>query len=170
MWNRTSFRPLEGFVYAITPFNFTSIAGNLPTSPAIMGNVVVWKPAQYAIYSAYYLMKMFKEAGLPDGVINFVPGDPELITTSCIKHKLFAGIHYTGSTQIFRDIWKSIGDNIHNYKNYPRIVGETGGKDFVFAHNTAGVQELATALVRGAFEYAGQKCSAASRVRAIIPL
>jgi 1-pyrroline-5-carboxylate dehydrogenase len=163
VWNRTSFRPLEGFVYAITPFNFTSIAGNLPTSPAIMGNVVVWKPAQYAIYSAYYLMKMFKEAGLPDGVINFVPGDPELITTSCVKHTLFAGIHYTGSTQIFRDIWRAIGDNIHNYKNYPRIVGETGGKDFIFAHNTAGVQELATALVRGAFEYAGQKCSAASR-------
>jgi 1-pyrroline-5-carboxylate dehydrogenase len=163
VWNRVSFRPLEGFVYALTPFNFTSIAGNLPTAPAIMGNVVVWKPAQYAIYSAYYLMKLFKDAGLPDGVINFVPGDPELVTNTCITHPDFAGIHYTGSTEVFRDIWKTIGNNIANYKNYPRIVGETGGKDFIFAHHSADVNELVTALIRGAFEYAGQKCSAASR-------
>ncbi len=163
VWNRLEYRALEGFVFALTPFNFTAIAGNLPTSCAMMGNTVVWKPAFSQIYSAQVLMEIFMNAGLPDGVINliFTPGSAtgEVI----LQHKEFAGIHFTGSTEVFQDIWKTIGNNIHNYKSYPRIVGETGGKDFVYAHPSCGIDDVATALVRGAFEYQGQKCSAASR-------
>jgi 1-pyrroline-5-carboxylate dehydrogenase len=162
-WNRVEQRPLEGFIFAITPFNFTSIAGNLPTSPAMMGNVVLWKPASSAVYVAYFLMQMFKEAGLPDGVINFIPGSGGSVGRPVMARKELAGIHFTGSTPVFQNMWKTIGDNIANYETYPRIVGETGGKDFVFAHPTAEVQALETALIRGAFEYQGQKCSAASR-------
>ncbi len=162
-WNYSEFRPLEGFVFALTPFNFTSIAGNLPAAPAMMGNVVVWKPSKTAIYSAIVIMEILQEAGLPDGVINlvFVPGPAaaDIIFSS----PDFAGIHYTGSTEIFQNIWKTIGENIHKYKSYPRIVGETGGKDFIFADETADPQELVIAMVRGAFEYQGQKCSAVSR-------
>lgn len=163
IWNRLEQRPLEGFVFALTPFNFTAIGGNLPTSPAMMGNVVVWKPANTQIYSASVFMEILREAGLPDGVINLVyvsgPDAGEVI----FKHADFAGIHFTGSTSTFNHIWKTIGENIHNYKTYPRIVGETGGKDFVFAHASADRKALAVALSRGAFEYQGQKCSAASR-------
>jgi len=163
VWNRVEQRPLEGFIFALTPFNFTAIAGNLPTSCAMMGNVVVWKPADTAVYSANLLMEIFKEAGLPDGVINLVyvsgPDAGEVI----FNHPDFAGIHFTGSTEVFRTIWKTIGTNIHKYKTYPRIVGETGGKDFILAHPSADVKALATAITRGAFEYQGQKCSAASR-------
>lgn len=163
IWNRLEHRPLEGFVFALTPFNFTAISGNLPTSPAMMGNTVVWKPANTQIYAASLLMKIFLEAGLPEGVINLVyvsgPDAGEVI----FQHPDFAGIHFTGSTGVFQDIWKTIGNNIHRYRSYPRIVGETGGKDFIMAHPTADVPSLITALSRGAFEYQGQKCSAASR-------
>jgi len=162
-WNRVEQRPLEGFVFAVTPFNFTSIAGNLPTAPALMGNTVLWKPASSAVYSGYYIMKLLEEAGLPPGVINFVPGPGRAIGEPVIAHPDLAGVHFTGSTEVFRGMWKSIGENIASYKCYPRIVGETGGKDFVFAHASADVPALVTALVRGAFEYQGQKCSAASR-------
>jgi 1-pyrroline-5-carboxylate dehydrogenase len=162
-WNRMEYRPLEGFVFAVTPFNFTSIAGNLPSSPAMMGNVSLWKPASSAVYSAYYMMKIFQEAGLPDGVINFIPGAGAVVGDPVLHSRELAGIHFTGSTATFRGMWKTVGDNINNYKYYPRIVGETGGKDFVFAHHSAGIEELGTALIRGAFEYQGQKCSAVSR-------
>ena len=164
IWNKISYRPLEGFVYAVSPFNFTAIAGNLPASAAMMGNVVVWKPSDYQIYSAKILMDIFREAGLPDGVINMVFGDPEMITNTILENSNFSGIHFTGSTKVFKDIWKKIGNNIDNYKTYPRIVGETGGKDFIIAHPSAKPAEVATAITRGAFEFQGQKCSAASRV------
>jgi 1-pyrroline-5-carboxylate dehydrogenase len=163
IWNRMEYRPLEGFVYAITPFNFTSIAGNLPAAPALMGNVVIWKPARTQMFSANIIMQLFKEAGLPDGVINMVTGRSSMITEVVMKHPEFAGVHFTGSTQVFKSFWKLIGNNMNNYKYYPRIVGETGGKDFVWAHPTADAAQVATALSRGAFEYQGQKCSAASR-------
>lgn len=163
MWNRTEHRPLEGFVFALTPFNFTAIAGNLPAAPALMGNTVVWKPAYTQIYSAHVLMQVFREAGVPDGVINLIYVDGPLAGDVIFSHPDFAGIHFTGSTGVFQKIWKTIGDNLHRYKSYPRIVGETGGKDFVVAHQSAHPKALATALVRGAFEYQGQKCSAASR-------
>ena len=163
VWNRLEYRPLEGFVFAVTPFNFTAIAGNLPTSAAMMGNVVVWKPSPQQIYSANILMKILKEAGLPDGVINLIYTDGPLTGDIVFKHPKFAGVHFTGSTKVFQHIWKTIGENIHNYKTYPRIVGETGGKDFVIAHKSADAKALAVGLVRGAFEYQGQKCSAASR-------
>ncbi len=163
MWNYNEFRPLEGFVFALTPFNFTSIAGNLPAAPAIMGNTVVWKPSKTAIYSAGVIMEIFKEAGLPDGVINLVYVSGPVAADVVLTHHDFAGIHFTGSTGVFQSIWKTIGDNIYKYKSYPRIVGETGGKDFIFADNTADAQALAIAMLRGAFEYQGQKCSAASR-------
>ncbi len=164
MWNYNEFRPLEGFVFALTPFNFTSIAGNLPVAPAMMGNVCVWKPAKTAVYSAAVIMEILKEAGLPDGVINLVFVSGPAAGKIIFSHPDFAGIHFTGSTGVFQDIWKSIGENISRYKSYPRIVGETGGKDFIFADPTADTSALATAIVRGAFEYQGQKCSAASRV------
>ncbi|TWJ02334.1 delta-1-pyrroline-5-carboxylate dehydrogenase [Mucilaginibacter frigoritolerans] len=163
IWNRVEHRPLEGFVFAITPFNFTAIAGNLPASAAMMGNVVVWKPAPTQIYAANVVMKIFIEAGLPAGVINMIYGDGPLAGEIIFSHPDFAGIHFTGSTAVFQTIWKTIGTNIHKYKTYPRIVGETGGKDFVLAHSSADADVVATALVRGAFEYQGQKCSAASR-------
>jgi 1-pyrroline-5-carboxylate dehydrogenase len=162
-WNRLEYRALEGFIFAVTPFNFTSIAGNLPTSPALMGNTVLWKPASSAVYSAYFLMKLFKEAGLPDGVINFIPGKGSVVGRLVMENENLAGIHFTGSTAVFQSMWKTVGNNIANYKTYPRIVGETGGKDFIFAHASADPDELITAIVRGAFEYQGQKCSAASR-------
>ncbi len=164
VWNQLEYRPLEGFVFALTPFNFTSIAGNLPTSPALMGNTVVWKPSRTQIYSAYFLMKLFKEAGLPDGVINFLPGSGKQIGDIVLRHPDLAGVHFTGSTEVFQHIWKTIGTNIAGYKSYPRLVGETGGKDFIFAHESADVDALVVAMARGAFEYQGQKCSAASRV------
>jgi len=163
MWNRLQYRPLEGFVFALTPFNFTSISGNLPMSPALMGNVVVWKPAESQIYSANVIMELFQAAGLPDGVINMVTVSGADAGEAIFSHREFAGLHFTGSTKVFRTLWKAIGDNIQNYKSYPRIVGETGGKDFVIAHSSAVPAEVATALARGAFEYQGQKCSAASR-------
>ena len=163
VWNRMDHRPLEGFVYAITPFNFTSIGGNLPTAPAIMGCVSLWKPSRTAIYSNYYIMKVLQEAGLPDGVINFVIGDSGALSEAIVPNPHFAGIHYTGSTSVFRMLWQKIAENIAGYRNYPRIVGETGGKDFVVAHVSADITELNVALVRGAFEYQGQKCSAVSR-------
>ena len=162
-WNRMEYRPLEGFVFAVTPFNFTSIAGNLPTAPAIVGNVSLWKPASSAVYSAYHLMQLFREAGVPDGVINFIPGSGGNVGTPVMNSPELAGIHFTGSTATFQTMWRTVGENIKNYKWYPRIVGETGGKDFVFAHASAGIRELGVALIRGAFEYQGQKCSAASR-------
>lgn len=163
IWNRLEWRPLEGFVYALTPFNFTAIAGNLPTSAAMCGNVVVWKPSNTQVYSAHVLMKIFKAAGLPDGVINLIyPSGPEAAEV-IFSHPDFAGIHFTGSTEVFQNVWKTIGNNIHTYKSYPRIVGETGGKDFVMVHKSAHAQEVITALSRGAFEFQGQKCSAASR-------
>ncbi len=162
-WNRVEQRPLEGFVFAVTPFNFTSIAGNLPTSPALMGNTVIWKPASTAVYSGYWIMKLLEAAGLPPGVINFVPGAGRAIGDPALAHEDFAGVHFTGSTAVFQGMWRKIGENIAKYRAYPRIVGETGGKDFVFAHRSADVDALVTALVRGAFEYQGQKCSAASR-------
>ena len=164
VWNRVEYRPLEGFVYAITPFNFTAIAGNLPASAAMMGNVVVWKPSDSQIYSAKVIVDVFKEAGLPDGVINVVYGDPVMISDTVLDSPDFTGIHFTGSTNVFKNLWKQIGNNIHKYKTYPRIVGETGGKDFIIAHPTAKPQQVATAISRGAFEFQGQKCSAASRV------
>lgn len=164
IWNRVEYRPLEGFVYAVTPFNFTAIAGNLPASAAMMGNVVVWKPSDSQIFSAKVIVDIFKEAGLPDGVINVVYGDPVMITETVLASPDFAGIHFTGSTHVFKELWKQIGNNIHTYKTYPRIVGETGGKDFILAHPTANPKQVATAISRGAFEFQGQKCSAASRV------
>jgi 1-pyrroline-5-carboxylate dehydrogenase len=164
IWNRVEYRPLEGFVYAITPFNFTAIAGNLPASAAMMGNVVVWKPSDSQVYSAKVIMDVFKEAGLPDGVINMVMGDPVMITETILASPDFSGIHFTGSTHVFKELWKQIGNNIHNYKTYPRIVGETGGKDFIIAHPSAKPKQVATAITRGSFEFQGQKCSAASRV------
>jgi 1-pyrroline-5-carboxylate dehydrogenase len=163
MWNRVEYRPLEGFVFAVTPFNFTSIAGNLPTAPALMGNTVVWKPASSAVYSAHFLMELLTEAGLPPGVINFVPGSGGDVGDPALASPALSGVHFTGSTEVFQGIWRTIGGNIERYANYPRIVGETGGKDFVFAHSSAEPKALAAALVRGAFEYQGQKCSAASR-------
>jgi 1-pyrroline-5-carboxylate dehydrogenase len=163
MWNRLEHRPLEGFVFALTPFNFTAIAGNLPTAPAMMGNTVVWKPSNTQIYAANVLMEVFLEAGVPDGVINLVYVSGQTAAKVIFPHRDFAGIHFTGGTNTFNTIWKTIGENIQNYKTYPRIVGETGGKDFVLAHKSADAKTVATALVRGAFEYQGQKCSAASR-------
>ncbi len=163
VWNRVEYRPLEGFVYAITPFNFTAIAANLPASAALMGNTVVWKPSDSQVFSAKIIIDVFKEAGVPDGVINVVFGDPVMITDTILAHPDFAGIHYTGSTFVFKEIWKKIGANIHTYKTYPRIVGETGGKDFVLAHPSANVKQVVTGITRGAFEFQGQKCSAASR-------
>jgi 1-pyrroline-5-carboxylate dehydrogenase len=163
VWNRLEWRPLEGFIYALTPFNFTAIAGNLPSSCAMMGNVVVWKPSNTQVYSANVLMEVFKKAGLPDGVINLIyPSGPDAAEV-VFNHKDFAGIHFTGSTEVFQNIWQTIGNNIHKYKSYPRIVGETGGKDFIMAHKSADAKTLSVALSRGAFEYQGQKCSAASR-------
>jgi len=164
VWNRVEYRPLEGFVYAVTPFNFTAIAGNLPASAALMGNVVVWKPSNSQIFSAKVIVDVFREAGLPQGVINVIYGDPAMISDTLLASEHFAGIHFTGSTEVFQSLWKQIGNNIHNYRTYPRIVGETGGKDFILAHPTANPQQVATAITRGAFEYQGQKCSAASRV------
>ena len=163
MWNMLEQRPLDGFVFAVTPFNFTSIAGNLPTAPALMGNTVLWKPASSAVYSAYYLMALFKEAGLPDGVINMIPGSGGKVGDPVLAHPDLAGVHFTGSTAVFNGMWSTIASNLDTYGRYPRIVGETGGKDFVFAHASADPQALTTALIRGAFEYQGQKCSAASR-------
>lgn len=164
MWNRVEYRPLEGFVYAITPFNFTAIAGNLPSSAALMGNVVVWKPAATQVYSANVIMQVFKEAGLPDGVINMIMGDSGMVSDVVLSSPHLAGVHFTGSTGVFNDIWKTIGNNIATYKTYPRIVGETGGKDFIIAHPSANAKQVATGISRGAFEFQGQKCSAASRV------
>jgi len=161
--NKNYYRPLEGFVYAITPFNFTAIGGNLATAPAMLGNTVVWKPSYHAVYSNYLIMELLREAGLPEGVINFIPGEPQMITNTVLNHPDFAGVHYTGSTKVFKNIFKQIGNNIDIYKTYPRIVGETGGKDFIFAHKSANLNALAVAIIRGAFEFAGQKCSAASR-------
>jgi 1-pyrroline-5-carboxylate dehydrogenase len=163
IWNRVEYRPLEGFVYAITPFNFTSIAANLVAAPALMGNVIVWKPSDHQAYSAQVIVDLFKEAGLPDGVINVVYGDPVMITDTVLNSPDFSGLHFTGSTHVFKNLWKQIGNNIHNYKTYPRIVGETGGKDFIWAHNSANPLQVATGITRGSFEYQGQKCSAASR-------
>ena len=163
IWNRVEYRPLEGFVYAISPFNFTSIAANLPAAAALMGNVVVWKPSDHQAYSAQVIVDLFKEAGLPDGVINVVYGDPVMISNTCLSSPDFSGLHFTGSTFVFKELWKQIGTNIHTYKTYPRIVGETGGKDFIWAHNSANPLQVATGITRGAFEYQGQKCSAASR-------
>ncbi|MFQ6674983.1 MAG: L-glutamate gamma-semialdehyde dehydrogenase [Fidelibacterota bacterium] len=162
-WNLLENRPLEGFVFAVTPFNFVSIAGNLPTAPALMGNVVVWKPAPNAVYPAYYLMKLFKEAGLPDGVINFIPGPAAQVATLVMADPRLAGIHFTGSTATFKTMWKTVGKNIEIYRSYPRIVGETGGKNFCVVHESADKEQLIAALIRGAFEYQGQKCSAISR-------
>ncbi|MBF0298025.1 MAG: L-glutamate gamma-semialdehyde dehydrogenase [Oligoflexia bacterium] len=164
-WNRLEYRPLEGFVFAVTPFNFTSIAGNLPTAPAMLGNVVVWKPASTSMLSSYYIMKLLKEAGLPDGVINMIPGKGSDLGSTILNHAHLAGIHFTGSTSVFQGMWKTVGENLSKnvYKNYPRIVGETGGKDFIFAYKDADAKALAIAMFRGAFEFQGQKCSAASR-------
>lgn len=164
VWNRVEYRPLEGFVYAITPFNFTAIAGNLPSSAALMGNVVVWKPAATQVYSANVVMQIFKEAGLPDGVINMVMGDSSMISEVLLNSPHLAGVHFTGSTEVFNDIWAKIGSNISQYKSYPKIVGETGGKDFIIAHPSANVKQVVANTIRGAFEFQGQKCSAASRV------
>jgi 1-pyrroline-5-carboxylate dehydrogenase len=163
VWNRVEYRPLEGFIFAITPFNFTSIAGNLPTAPAIMGNTALWKPASSAVYSAHFLMEVLTEAGLPPGVINLIPGSGAEVGDPVLASSELAGIHFTGSTEEFHGVWKTDGENNAKYKNYPRIVGEKGGKDFIFAHPSADLKSLATAMVRGAFEYQGQKCSAASR-------
>ena len=163
VWNRLEYRPLEGFVYAITPFNFTAIAANLPASAAMMGNVVIWKPSDSQVFSAKVIIDVFKEAGLPDGIINVVFGDAAMISKTIFESRDFAGVHFTGSTHVFKDIWKTIGNNIHHYKTYPRIVGETGGKDFIIAHPSANVKQVVTGIVRGAFEFQGQKCSAASR-------
>ncbi|MBP1839076.1 L-glutamate gamma-semialdehyde dehydrogenase [Formosa algae] len=162
-WNKIEYRPLEGFTYAVTPFNFTAIAGNLPACMALMGNVVVWKPSDSQVFSAKVIMDVFEDAGVPPGVINVVFGDAEMITDVVLSSPDFSGLHFTGSTYVFKELWKKIGNNIHNYKTYPRIVGETGGKDFIVAHKTAKPKQVATAIVRGAFEFQGQKCSAASR-------
>jgi 1-pyrroline-5-carboxylate dehydrogenase len=163
VWNKADYRPLEGFVYAITPFNFTSIAGNLPTSPALMGNVVIWKPSPTQQYAAHFTMRLLEAAGLPPGVINMLPGDGIAVSEVALRHPNLAGIHFTGSTKTFQHLWQSVGANIGSYRGYPRVVGETGGKDFVVAHPSANADVLRTALIRGAFEYSGQKCSAASR-------
>jgi 1-pyrroline-5-carboxylate dehydrogenase len=165
-YNYIDYRPLEGFVFAVTPFNFTSIAGNLPTSPVLMGNTVLWKPASSAVYSAYYLMQLFKEAGIPDGVINFIPAPGRIIGDVVLKLPTLSGVHFTGSTGTFNRMWKTIGENMSNYRTYPRIVGETGGKGFVFVHGSANVDAVVANVVRGAFEYQGQKCSAATRLYA----
>lgn len=162
--NHLEYRPLEGFVYSVTPFNFTAIGGNLCASAALMGNVVLWKPSDNQVLTAKITMDIFKEAGLPDGVINMVTGNPEMITDIALKHPEFSGLHFTGSTSVFRDLWKKIGNNINLYRDYPRIVGETGGKDFIFCHPSANIDATSTAIIRGAFEYQGQKCSAASRI------
>ncbi len=164
MWNQLDYRALEGFVYAVTPFNFTSIAGNLPTAPALMGNTVVWKPAGTAMLSGYYIMKLLEAAGLPPGVINFVPGDAASISDIALSHRDLAGVHFTGSTRVFNSMWQTIGSSMSTYRSYPRVVGETGGKDFIVAHSSADVAALSVAIIRGGFEYQGQKCSAASRV------
>ena len=164
MWNQSEYRALEGFVYAVTPFNFTAIGGNLPTAPALMGNVVLWKPASSAMLSAWYTLQLLQEAGLPPGVINFLPGDAAMISKIALSHEDLAGVHFTGSTGVFNSMWSTIGQNMGKYRSYPRIVGETGGKDFIIAHPSADVAALAVAIVRGSFEYQGQKCSAASRV------
>jgi 1-pyrroline-5-carboxylate dehydrogenase len=166
MWNRIEYRPLEGFVFAVSPFNFTAIAGNLPTAPAIMGNTVVFKPASTAVYSAHFLMKLYEEAGLPPGVINMVLGSGREIGDPVLAHPDLAGIHFTGSTEVFQGMWRTVGNNIDRYHSYPRLVGETGGKDFIFADPSADPAAVVTAVVRGGFEYQGQKCSAASRVYA----
>jgi 1-pyrroline-5-carboxylate dehydrogenase len=166
VWNRLEYRPLEGFVFAVTPFNFTSIAGNLPTSAALMGNTVVWKPASTAAVSAHFLMQLWEEAGLPPGVINLVYGSGAAVGDPALANQHLAGIHFTGSTPVFQGMWKTVGENIASYRNYPRIVGETGGKDFILAHASADAEALATAILRGSFEYQGQKCSAASRIYA----
>jgi 1-pyrroline-5-carboxylate dehydrogenase len=163
MWNRSDYRPLEGFVYAVTPFNFTSISGNLGAAPAMMGNTVVWKPSDKQIYSAQVIMEVFHKAGLPDGVINMVFADPDVTTDTVMEHPDFAGLHFTGSNNVLKDLWKRSGQNIDKYKSFPRVVGESGGKDFVVMHESADPKEVATSLIRGAFEYQGQKCSAASR-------
>ena len=164
MWNRVDYRALEGFIYAITPFNFTSIAGNLPTAPALMGNTVIWKPSRTTILSGYYIAKLLEAAGMPPGVINFVPGESGDVTDVVLRHRDFAGVHFTGSTPVFQSFWRTIGENIPQYRSYPRIVGETGGKDFIVAHASADPDALTTAIVRGGYEYQGQKCSAVSRV------
>jgi 1-pyrroline-5-carboxylate dehydrogenase len=164
IWNRMEYRPLEGFVFAVTPFNFTAIGGNLPVSAALMGNTVLWKPASTAAYSAHFVMQILRAAGLPDGVINLVYGSGADIGDAALASPDLAGIHFTGSTGVFQGMWKTVGDNIAGYRNYPRIVGETGGKDFIVAHESADVEGVATAIIRGAFEYQGQKCSAASRL------
>lgn len=163
-WNQTDYRPLEGFVYAVSPFNFTAIGGNLAGAPALMGNVVLWKPSATAMLSGYYVMKLLQAAGLPPGVINFIPGDPVAISDALLAHRDLAGVHFTGSTTVFNSMWQTIGSNMAGYRAYPRIVGETGGKDFIMAHPSADVQALAVAIVRGAFEFQGQKCSACSRI------
>jgi 1-pyrroline-5-carboxylate dehydrogenase len=164
MWNRVEYRALEGFVYAVTPFNFTSIAANLPTAPALMGNTVVWKPASSAMFSAHYLMQLFEAAGFPPGVINFVPGDAATVSNVLLTHRDLAGVHFTGSTDVFNQMWRTIGSSIGGYRSYPRVVGETGGKDFIIAHASADPAALATAVVRGGYEFQGQKCSAVSRI------
>ncbi len=164
MWNRIEYRPLEGFVYAVTPFNFTSIAGNLPTAPALMGNVSLWKPARSAVYSGYYLARLFEAAGLPPGVINFIPGDARTISEVALVHPRLGGVHFTGSTEVFQGMWRTVGEHIADYASYPRVVGETGGKNFIISHASADVDALVTAIIRGSFEYQGQKCSAVSRV------
>ena len=164
MWNQLEYRPLEGFVYAVTPFNFTSIAGNLPTAPVLMGNTVVWKPASTALLSGYYVMRVLEAAGLPPGVVNFVPANAGMISNILLAHRDLAGVHFTGSTEVFNSMWKTIGENMARYRSYPRIVGETGGKDFIVVHASADAAAAAVAIVRGGFEYQGQKCSAASRV------
>ncbi len=164
IWNQVEYRALEGFVYAVTPFNFTSIAANLPTAPALFGNTVVWKPASSAMFSAHYLMRLLEEAGLPPGVINVVAGDPAAISNVLLSHRDLAGVHFTGSTSVFQDMWQTIGANVAGYRSYPRVVGETGGKDFILAHASADPAALAVAVVRGGYEFQGQKCSAASRI------
>lgn len=164
VWNRVEYRPLEGFVFAVTPFNFTSIAANLPTAPAMVGNVVLWKPASSAVYSAYFIMRLLQAAGVPDGVINFIPGSGSQVGNPVMASPDLAGIHFTGSTAVFQAMWKTVGETISEKKYYPRIVGETGGKDFIFAHASSNLDELVAAVIRGAFEYQGQKCSAASRI------
>jgi 1-pyrroline-5-carboxylate dehydrogenase len=163
LWNFVQQRPLEGFIFAVAPFNFTAIAGNLPTAPAIMGNTVLLKPASSCVYTPHLFMQILKEAGMPDGVINFVPGPGSMVGKLCLDHPDLGGIHFTGSTGVFHQMWQTVGNNIARYKSYPRIVGETGGKDFIFAHQSADVKQLVTGIIRGAFEFQGQKCSAASR-------
>jgi len=163
VWNYTEYRPLDGFVFAVTPFNFTAIASNLISAPAVMGNTIVWKPAMTALYSSYFIMKLLQKAGLPDGVLNMIPGPGSIVGPMVYKDPNLAGIHFTGSTEVFENMWKTVGENISSYRCYPRLVGETGGKDFIFAHPSAEIKSLGTALIRGAFEYQGQKCSACSR-------